>query len=183
MKTAAALVFVTVTGSVLAVACGGAPAGGGEAGAAGGSAAIAGPKYPPPFTAEQIRSATRPGRTYRYRVERADMPPSERVMTFASVDAEGAELTTEGEPKKRVSWDELRRHAEFPAAIVKTREETVTVPAGTFECVVYVVLGEGGEATSYFFAKNLPGAPVRILTNKDGRRVMTSTLVEHRPGK
>lgn len=157
---------------------------GGAAGASGrDSYAVPGPKYPTPYTAEQIRAATKAGRTYRYRVEASGKPPSERALTFASVDATGAELVTEGEGKKRVTWEELRQHAEFPAAIVRTREERVTVPAGTFDCIAYVVLGEEGEASTFFFAKDLPGAPVQIFVNKDGRRVTTTKLVEHRPGK
>jgi hypothetical protein len=146
-------------------------------------APVGGPRHPTPYTSAQLRAATKAGRTYRYRVEAAGKPPSERVMTFVSVDSDGADLVTEGEGKKRMTWEELRRQAEFPEAIVRTREEKVTVPAGTFDCVVYVVLGEGGEATSFYYAKDLPGAPVQLVTNKEGRRVMTSKLVEHRPGK
>lgn len=152
-------------------------AGGGKSGTA-----VPGPRHPSPYTAEQIRGATRAGRTYRYRVETKDKPATERVMTFAAVDAAGADLVTDGEGKKRVTWEELRQHAEFPEALVRTREERVTVPAGTFDCLVYVVLGEDGEATTYFFAKDLPGAPVQIFVNKDGRRVTTTKLVEHRTG-
>ena len=38
--------------------------------------------YPTPFTAEQIRDATKAGRTYKYKVETEGNPPGERVMTF-----------------------------------------------------------------------------------------------------
>lgn len=141
--------------------------------------------HPSAFTAEQIRAATKPGRTYRFKVETPDAPPAERVMTFTKVDAEGAELATSGEPPKRVTWEELRKHGEFPSANVSVHEEKVTVPAGTFDCVVYVVVGEGaesGEVKTFYFAKSLPGAPVLFFTNKEAKRVMTSTLVEHRAG-
>jgi len=156
----------------------------GSATAAGGDRALTtAPKYPTPFTAEQIRGATKAGRTYRYKVEAADKPASERTVTFVSVDAEGATIATTGEGNKRVTWEELRQHAEFPVPIVKTREESITTPAGKFDCIVYVVLGEGGEASTFYFAKTLPGAPVMFFIAKEGRRMMTSTLVEHRAGK
>lgn len=139
--------------------------------------------YPTPYSAEQIRDATKPGRTYRFKIETAGNPPGERLMTFTKVDAEGAEISTNGEPAKRVTWEELRKHAEFPKPVVSTREERITLPAGTFDCVVYVVQGEPGETRTFYFAKSLPGAPVFFFTIKDGKSVMTSTLVEHRPGK
>jgi len=133
-----------------------------------------------PYTAAQIRDATKPGRTYRYRVEAEGLPAGQKTMTFTSVDAAGAEVSTDGAAPTRVTWDELRKHAEFPEPVVSTREEKITVPAGTFDCTVYVVQGEPGEVRTFYFAKALPGAPVLFFTTKDGKRVMTSTLVEHR---
>lgn len=147
-----------------------------------GSVADAG-MFPTPYTAEQIRDATKPGRTYKFDVETAGSPKGQRVMTFTKVDAEGAELVTDGAAPKRVTWEELRRHAEFPAPVVSRRSEKVTVPAGTFDCIVYVVQGSPGEVQTFYFAKELPGAPVLFFTEKDSKRVMTSTLVEHKPGK
>lgn len=139
--------------------------------------------YPTPFTAAQIRDATKPGRTYRFKVEAEGQPTGERVMTFTKVDAEGAELVTSGEAApKRVTWEELRKHAEFPKPVVSTRSEKVTVPAGTFDCVVYVVQGDPGEVRTFYFASALPGAPVLFFTEKNGKRVMTSTLVKHETG-
>jgi len=66
-------------------------------------------------------------------------------------------------PPRRVRYEELRKHAQFPKARTTIRKETVTVPAGTFDCTVYVVQGDGhkeDEATTYCVAKNLLGAPV-----------------------
>jgi hypothetical protein len=151
----------------------------GDGGADGGASAG---MFPTPYTAAQIRDATKAGRTYRFRVANAGSPPGDRVMTFTKVDAEGAELVTNGQAPERVTWEELRRHAEFPAPVVSTRQEKVTVPAGTFDCTVYVVLGEPGVTRTFYFAKNLPGAPVLFFTEKDGKRVMTSTLIDHRGG-
>lgn len=153
-----------------------------KAAAADTAAASAGDMFPTPFTAAQIRDATKPGRTYRFRVEADGKPPGERVITFAKVDEAGAEVSTNGAPPERTTWEELRKHAEFPKPVVSTREEKITVPAGTFDCVVYVVQGVPGEVRTFYFAKTLPGAPVLFFTEKDGKRLMTSTLVEHRSG-
>jgi hypothetical protein len=82
-----------------------------------------------------------------------------------------------------VTWEELRRHAEFPRALVTTREETVTLPAGTYDCVVYVVAdAAAGETSTFYFAKAMPGAPVSFYTEKAGVRQLTNTLVRYAPG-
>jgi len=138
--------------------------------------------HPTPYTAEQIRAATKPGRMYRYRVEFTGSPPFERKMTFVSVDAGGATIAETGQPQQRFTWEELRKHAEFPAATVQTHDERVTVPAGTFECVAYVLHREGEEETTFYFAKTMPGAPVKYVVNVSGHLELTTTLVEHRPG-
>jgi hypothetical protein len=137
--------------------------------------------FPTPYTAAQIRDATRAGRAYTWRVEVNGKPALERTVTFTQVDADGAELVSDGSPR-RVSWEELRQHAEFPRASVTTRDEKVTVPAGSFDCVVYVVDGADGEASTFYFAKELPGAPVLFFTQKGGERLMTSTLIKYEPG-
>ncbi len=138
--------------------------------------------HPTPYTAEQIRAATKAGRMYRYTVEFAGSPPFEREMTFVSVEAGGATIVSTGEPLKRVTWEELRKHAEFPAAVVQTHDETVTVPAGTFECVAYELHREGDEETTFYFAKMMPGAPVKYVVKVSGQLKLTTTLIEHRPG-
>jgi hypothetical protein len=138
--------------------------------------------YPTPYTAEQIRDATRPGRSYTWRLEESGKPPVERTVEFTRVDAEGAELRRDG-AARRVTWEELRKHAEFPRALVTTREETVTVPAGTYDCIVYVVNDRAaGETSTFYFAKTMPGAPVLFFTEKAGARLLTNTLVRYTPG-
>jgi hypothetical protein len=138
--------------------------------------------YPTPFSAEQIRDATRPGRAYTWRVEVSGKAAVERTVAFTRVDAEGAEITRDG-VAQRVTWDELRKHAEFPRALVTTREETVTVPAGTYDCIVYVIADPAaGETSTFYFAKAMPGAPVLFFSDKGGVRQLTNTLVRYAPG-
>jgi hypothetical protein len=142
-----------------------------------------GPVYPAPFTAEQIRDATKNGRTYRYKVEAPNEPPHERTITFRNVDEGGAEVHTAGDKSKRMSWATLQRHSEFPKEKVTTHPEKLKTPAGKFECIVYQVSGEEGEVWTYYFAKKLPGAPVFYYVERNGKRLRTTTLVEHVPGK
>lgn len=142
-----------------------------------------GPVYPAPFTWEEIRAATKSGRTYRYRVEVPGEPPRERVVTFVKVDDSGCEIFAGGKRPKRLGWPTLQKHTEFPQDSVTPREETVKLPGGKFDCMVYEVAGDDGEVTTYFFARSLPGAPVLFYTEQDGTRVKTTTLLQHIPGK
>jgi hypothetical protein len=142
-----------------------------------------GPVYPAPFTAEQIRAATKNGRTYRYKVELPNTPPKEYAITFRNVDAAGVEVAQSGTTPKRMAWLTLQQHAEFPKDRTSTHGEKLKTPAGKFECVVYEVHGDDDEIWTYFFAKKLPGAPVFFYAERRGKRLRTVTLVEHIRGK
>jgi hypothetical protein len=162
--------------------------------------AASAPAYAPtPFTAAEIRDATRPGRRWEWREERlrADGKPvvTTSVVEFFEVTPEAGRyraVTLDearrplGRPRAfRARWEELRRHAEFPAAFTVVTEETVTVPAGTFPCRVYTVTrvrGRSRRVTRFYFARALPGPSVLFYTDEDGRRVLTSTLVRYRAG-
>jgi hypothetical protein len=142
-----------------------------------------GPVFPAPFSWEEIRAATKSGRTYRYKVEVRGKPAKERVLTFVKVDADGCEIFAGGESPKRKGWPSLQKDSEFPKERVQAREETVKLPGGKFDCMVYEVSGNDGEVTTYYFAKTLPGAPVLFYTDVDGRRMKTTTLLQHLQGK
>ena len=139
--------------------------------------------FPAPFSWEEIRAATKSGRTYRYRVEVRGKPAKERVLTFVKVDADGCEIFAGGENPKRKGWPSLQKDSEFPKERVQAREETVKLPGGKFDCMVYEVSGNDGEVTTYYFAKTLPGAPVLFYTDVDGKRMKTTTLLQHLQGK
>lgn len=141
-------------------------------------------KAEPPFTSDQIRAATKNGRTYRYRVEEPGKSPRERVLTFTKVDDSGAEIFAGGDGPRRMGWSQLQKDSEFPRDKVTIHEEAnVKLPGGKFDCLVYELRGDGGEIWTYYFAKKLPGAPVLFYTELDGRRVKTTTLVQHIQGK
>ena len=143
-----------------------------------------------PYTPEQIRDATPAGRSYRYRIERAGKSTKVDEMRFVRVDATGADIMSttrdesgpRGEPKTRtVTWAELRAHGEFPRALVTVTEEPLDIPAGHFSCLVFTLKSaEGNEVSRFFFAREIPGAPVFYTTERDGQRVLTATLLEHK---
>lgn len=139
--------------------------------------------FPAPFSWEEIRAATKSGRTYRYKVEVRGKPAKERVLTFVKVDADGCEIFAGGDAPKRKGWPSLQKDSEFPKERVQAREETVKLPGGKFDCMVYEVSGNDSEVTTYYFAKNLPGAPVLFYTDVDGKRMKTTTLLQHLQGK
>ena len=143
---------------------------------------------PTPYTADQIREASPAGRRYEWTHEEKGKPTTRRVVTFREVDGASAELettvldetghTTGEAQRKRATGVELRDHASFPRQSVVISDETITVPAGTFDCRLYTVTG--GEVVSRFwFAKTLPGAPVRLVTTKGGEVVESRTLVRY----
>lgn len=151
---------------------------------------------PPPFTAEQIRDATAPGRTYVYRIQSAQAPPVIVRMAFVSVTLEGATIrhTTTSESGERLgepedswsTWDGLVGHALWPASVTTIGDAEVEVPAGRFDAVQYTIVtdreGHRG-VTQAWFARTLPGAPMRLVVEEDGRLVRDMTLLEHLPGK
>lgn len=142
-----------------------------------------GPIYPAPFTAEQIRDATKNGRTYRYKIETPGKPAKEYSITFRNVDEAGAEIHSGSAPPRRLAWRLLQQDSEFPKDKTKTHPEKLATPAGKFECTVYEVSGEDGEVWTFYFAKKLPGAPVFFYAERNGRRLRTTTLVDHIAGK
>jgi hypothetical protein len=144
-----------------------------------------------PFTAEQIRAATKPGRTYEFKLEAAGQPAMLVHIEFVEATAEGAvtESTTFdaagaplGAPERgTATWDELVQHASYPKASTVISEDDVEVPAGKFRCALYTV-SEGDTLTRVYFARELPGAPVLLVSEKDGKPVKTMTLMRHVAG-
>lgn len=134
-----------------------------------------------PFTAEQIRDEWRPGLTLVLHFAYPDRQEWQR-WTVLTADEEGAEiaylpLDDQGQPlgsaeRAPSRWTELRDHALFPAAESRrerARRETVL---GELEGWLYRVHDPERETvTEFFFADELPGAPVWMQT-RSGERVL-----------
>ena len=143
-----------------------------------------------PYTAEQIRDASKVGREWQYRVEQG--PKTEwRIMTMTAVDADGATITNtvrggEGavtaEPtESRATWEELRAHALFPAAATTISDDSVQTAAGLFQCKRYVVV-DGATTSTFWFGNDLPGAPVKLTVESGGAVIETRMLMKHTAG-
>ncbi|MCK6550514.1 hypothetical protein L6R52_32050 [Myxococcota bacterium] len=149
---------------------------------------------PIPFSAEQIRDATRVGRTYVWAVEMGGKPAGQRKVRFTAVDEAGATMESSNlDPAGNVvgpvktstsTWAQLRRHASYPKDAVIS-DVVVEVPAGRFDCVLYsfTVEQEGKKVGNrVYFPKDFPGAPVKVEMTSDGAPSMMMTLLEHSTG-
>lgn len=167
-----------------------------DAGAGGDSAApssAASAIAPPPFTAAQIRDATAPGRTYVFEIAAGGGPAGRQRIRFLSADADGTTMSSvhldaegrpAGEPTKTdVTWADLVGHASYDKDATTIADDSVTVPAGSFETRRYTVDNGDGTRTTAHFAKALPGAPVSHIVTREGVVVSRMVLVEHRAGR
>jgi hypothetical protein len=146
---------------------------------------------PTPFTADEIRAACQPGRTLRSLVVRPNSDPIVRVTRFVSADAEGAEQDSWeetpggarlGEPKRRRStWLEFQEHASFPEATTEQTDEEIEIPAGRFGCLRYTS-HDGESVHTFWFARSVPGMPLRFEERVCRELVYSSTAIENVPG-
>ncbi len=146
----------------------------------------------PPFGATQIRDAQWDGKTTVHRIESEEREPFLRVTKWVEVADDYAsfqaiELDLDqnpiGEPMTaKATWGELVEHALFPADVTTVTDATVTVPAGTYDGWLYTVEtpgSKGGETVlKLYFARELPGPPVRLEKYEDGERTYLMELVD-----
>ena len=143
---------------------------------------------PTPFTADEIRLGCPPGRTVRSLVIEAGSEPYVGVTRFVTVDAEGAEQeswreTPAGvrltEPQRRRSrWLDFQGHASMPAATTDITEEEIDIPAGRFACLRYT-RRDGDSVSTFWFARSVPGMPLKFEERVDGELVYSSTAMEN----
>ncbi len=148
-------------------------------------------RAPTPYTAAEIRANCRKGRINKWRMV-TDQGEFVSVQRFVAVDEKGARiqsltLNANGSPtgkSKNTSgtWIEFQGHASYPAAMTEIRSEWTQVPMGEFECWVYIV-EEKGTTTTYWFAKTMPGPPVRIDITKGKKRLLEMEQIELVTGK
>lgn len=143
---------------------------------------------PRPYTAEQIRDANPSGRILVYRLERAGEPTVLQETHFVEGDAEGTRMkevvrTTDGtvvsEREATATWDELMRHATFPADATRIVSEELETPMGRFSTSRYEVRSPDG-IVRLWFADELPGPPVRYENEREGELVLEAVQVERR---
>lgn len=143
---------------------------------------------PRPFTAEQIRDEWVVGfnltmlrntqgteETQRWTVVAADDDSLD--IEYMTLDPHGHSV---GDPTvRRSTWVELRDHATFPAAGGTREDVTRDTALGTLDCWLYTVRDEERKTvTEFYFAKDLPGAPVYMRASGEGEVVMELTQIE-----
>ncbi|MEM6702715.1 MAG: hypothetical protein AAF690_08435, partial [Acidobacteriota bacterium] len=71
------------------------------------------------------------------------------------------------------TWDDLRRHAIFPADRAKRERVRQTTPLGEdLEGWLYLHEGADGTVSEFFFADAAPGSPATLRQSKDGETVL-----------
>ncbi|NBC30490.1 MAG: hypothetical protein GVY29_10950 [Spirochaetes bacterium] len=136
---------------------------------------------PRPFTGEMIRTGMPVGAERRYVTEGPAGTRSTVVWTVVRTSRRGCTirftfLEEDGSPaaastERTTAWHDLAAHATFPITATKVVSQSVQVPAGTFECWEYTVTERSDQdilVSTYSFAKQLPGAPVRYAGLRNG---------------
>lgn len=141
---------------------------------------------PTPYTAGQIRAAWVQGleldmrtttpdgvRLQRWRVVAANHEGC--AIEYQPLDATGGPA---GEPEVGSSrWPELRDHARFPTSQARRERVERDTPLGRYAGWLYIVDDPEGDVTRFFFAADLPGAPLWMETTHDGTAVYTMEQV------
>ena len=79
-----------------------------------------------------------------------------------------------------MTWLDLQGHASFPADDTTIESETIETPLGELDCLRYTVR-DGASEKIFWFAKDLPGMPVRFVVRNDGNVGATVSVVEITP--
>src|SRR5690348_14523931 len=141
--------------------------------------------HPTPFTAADIRAASRPGRTVRQRIEVDGEPTVLRIQQWVSADDEGATrivgtLQADGSwtdvRRSRSTWLALQGHASMPIETTTIEEVTLDSPMGPLACLRYTAL-DGDAIETFWFARDYPGMPVMTERTENGRVVERVTML------
>ena len=126
------------------------------------------------------------GRTVRLLVEVDGSEPFVRVTRYVWTNVRSA--TTErwretvdgtrvGRVEERdVTWRQLQANASFPADRTTIEPDTIETPLGTMDCLRYTVR-EGETVKRLWYARHLPGMPVKAIVREEGRTISTVTMV------
>lgn len=131
---------------------------------------------PTPFTAAQIRLGCPTGRKVTTRTEVPGEPAVTTSSTFVETDDHGAVILNDDGSSSRVTWEDLQRHASFPADEVRVANDVIDTALGTLQCLRYTVeRGKGFD--TFWFAFAHPGMPVLYTSEEDGQVTSTSTVI------
>lgn len=131
---------------------------------------------PTPFSAEEIRFGCPESRTVMVQHEYPNTDPKFWRTRFVECGETGPEIVNQQvkadgiplgpETRMKVTWDELQAHASFPRDDTTIEEVVTRTPLGDLDCLLYTV-SDGVELKKLWFAKALPGMPVRTqhITN------------------
>lgn len=143
--------------------------------------------HPTPFSASQIRDASRPGTVVTYRIDPPGGDPYLDRWEFVGGDEERGRRrrwseTLDGqllEPVQEVEsgWLDLQRHASYPVATTRLMTGSARTAAGDFDGWVYVIANDDGTITSATFARTMPGPPVLMESRQEGDVVFRMELV------
>jgi len=149
---------------------------------------------PTPYTAAQIRDACPSGLRIIYVIDTPEKGRTKQVFALDEWSEAGTRLTfsetTEDDKIIGVvqselrSWEELQHQASSPADQTSIATETITVPAGTYECMRYTVKrteeGGGESQDVLWFAYEFPGPPIRWIATSGGVKKMEMNLLERK---
>lgn len=145
--------------------------------------------HPTPFSAAQIRDGFVPGRTVRSRVVMGGAEPIVRVRQDLRAEAEhgvyrmwteGPDGTPIGEADEGAStWLELQGHASMPIEATTIEPVSIDIPMGRYDGLLYTRT-DGDTVDRFWFATELPGAPVRMEEHVRGELVYSSVAIEAR---
>jgi hypothetical protein len=141
--------------------------------------------HPTPFTAAEIREGSPLGRTVRQRIEEAGSADALLVQQYVAVDEEsGTRLvyalesdgTRRDVRRSRSTWLELQGHASMPRSTTTIEAVTIETPMGPLDCLLYTAV-DGEEVARFWFARAIPGMPVRTERRVGGVLVDRVTML------
>lgn len=148
-------------------------------------------RAPTPYTIADLRRVLVVGKQLTFVVEGPDKLPQQKRFRFVAADEEHVTVATEflgddgrvlGQPEVEVtSWDVLRHHASYPLEQTTISEATAEVPAGSFPCKRYTVIEKTDQLetkTIACFGHDTPGPPVEMTVEKNGKLVMSMSLLK-----
>ncbi len=148
---------------------------------------------PRPFTPEQIRDAMPAGTRISLRIETDAQEPIAERWTVIEATPDGCTIASvtyaptsgaliEDESTQTSAWAELAEHATFPAADTSITESSFDGPLGRHATREYRVRHADGELWIYRFALELPGPPVELVVEREGKVTFRMTQVLRQRG-